>query len=274
LPSHSSITRERLAFDVGTQRAPAIVDVRSNEEFAADPLLIPGSVRRDAESVETWAAALAGKSAVVVCLDGRADSHGVAARLRHCGVDASVLQGGFAAWRAGGNLLTRAARIRAPDANDRTVWVTRERPKIDRIACPWLIRRFVDPEAVFLYVEAARVSQVADRFKATPFDIEGVFWSHRGDSCTFDTMLAEFGLKSEALDRLATIVRGADTARLDLSAEASGFLAFSLGLSRLFDDDLVQLQAGLNFYDAVYLWCRDASVETHNWPSTSAGGKP
>jgi hypothetical protein len=170
-------------------------------------------------------------------------------------------------------LLTRAAASPPPDSSGRTIWVTRERPKIDRIACPWLIRRFVDPEAVFLFAEAQRVSGIADRFKATPFDIEGVFWSHRGDTCTFDTMLTEFGLKSEALDRLATIVRGADTARLELSPEAAGFLAFSLGLSRLFDDDLVQLQVGLTFYDAAYLWCRDASAETHNWPSKTAEGK-
>ena len=167
---------------------------------------------------------------------------------------------------------SRGQRHSSANSGGRTVWVTRERPKIDRIACPWLIRRFVDPDAVFLFVEAARVSQVADRFKATPFDVEGVFWSHRGETCTFDTMLTEFGLKSEALDRLAMIVRGADTARLELSPEAAGFLAFSLGLSRLFDDDLVQLQVGLTFYDAVYLWCRDASAETHNWPSKTAKG--
>ncbi len=273
MSSHSSITAEHLALDVGTQRAPVVVDVRSDDEFAADPFLIPGSVRRSLTSVEAWAPALAGKSAVVVCLDGKVGSQGAAGELRHRGVQARVLEGGFTAWRAGGNLLTRAAKIPAPDASGRTVWVTRERPKIDRIACPWLIRRFVDPEAIFLLVEAARVSEIANRFRATPFDIEGVFWSHRGDTCTFDTMLTEFGLRSAAFDRLATIVRGADTARLDLSPEASGFLAFSLGLSRLFDDDLVQLQVGLTFYDAVYLWCRDAAAETHNWPSKAVGGK-
>jgi rhodanese-related sulfurtransferase len=274
LVSHSSIAPESLALDIGTQRAPVVVDVRSTDEFAADPFLIPGSVRRDPISVETWGPAFADKSVVVVCRDGSAGSQGVAAELRHRGVRARVLGGGFAAWRAGGDLLTRAAKIPASDASGRTAWVTRERPKIDRIACPWLIRRFVDPEAVFLFVEAAHVSEVADRFKATPFDIGGVFWSHRGDTCTFDTMLTEFGLTSDAFDRLATIVRGADTARLDLSPEAPGFLAFSLGLSRLFDDDLEQLQAGLTFYDAVYLWCRDASTETHNWPSKAVGEQP
>ena len=105
----------------------------------------------------------------------------------------------------------------------RTIWVTRSRPKIDRIACPWLIRRFVDPNAVFLFVPPSEVQGVADRFAATPFDIEGegVFWSHRGELCTFDVMVEEFGLATEPLQRLATIVRGADTARLDLAPEGA-----------------------------------------------------
>jgi hypothetical protein len=143
------------------------------------------------------------------------------------------------------------------------------RPKIDRIACPWLIRRFVDPRAVFLFVPPSEVQAVAERFEATPFDIEGeeIFWSHRGELCTFDVMIQEFGLTTEPLQRLALIVRGADTARLDLAPEASGLLAASLGLSRMFTDDLAQLEAGLLLYDAFYRWCRDATGETHNWPS-------
>ncbi|TIT17962.1 MAG: sulfurtransferase, partial [Mesorhizobium sp.] len=157
------------------------------------------------------------------------------------------------------------------DDKGRTVWVTRARPKVDRIACPWLIRRFVDPEAVFLFVDAAEVPAVADRFSAVPFDIDNVFWSHRGERCTFDTMIEEFGLASEALDRLALIVRAADTARLDLVPQAAGFLAASLGLSRMFRDDLEQLEAGMLLYDAFFRWCRDATEETHNWPS---GSKP
>jgi len=122
-----------------------------------------------------------------------------------------------------------------------------------------------------LFVAAAEVPAVADRFQATAFDIDGVFWSHRGERCTFDTMLEEFGLASAALDRLATIVRGADTARLDLAPQAAGLLAASLGLSRMYRDDLDQLTAGLALYDAFYRWCRDATEETHNWPS---GPKP
>ena len=149
--------------------------------------------------------------------------------------------------------------------------MTRARPKIDRIACPWLIRRFVDPRAVFLFVAPAEVDGVAERFDATPFDIEDVFWSHRGELCTFDVMVEEFGLATEPLLRLATIVRGADTARLDLAPEAPGLLAASLGLSRMYADDLEQLEAGMLLYDAFYRWCRDATDETHNWPANEGG---
>lgn len=149
--------------------------------------------------------------------------------------------------------------------------MTRSRPKIDRIACPWLIRRFIDPSAIFLFVPASEVSLVADRFGATPFDIEDVFWSHRGDLCTFDVMIEEFGLDSVPLQRLATIVRGADTGRPELAPEVAGLLAASLGLSRMFNDDLEQLEAGLTLYDAFYRWCRDATGETHNWPNAKAG---
>jgi hypothetical protein len=132
-----------------------------------------------------------------------------------------------------------------------------------RIACPWLIRRFVDPHAVFLL----SLLPVAERFGGVPFDIENVFWSHRGDTYTFDTMVAEFGLGIPPLLRLATMVRGADTACPELSPEAPGLLAASLGLSRMYADDLQQLEAGMLLYDAFYRWCRDATDETHNWPT-------
>ncbi len=183
------------------------------------------------------------------------------------GAEADVLEGGFAAWAEAGLPLVPADRIPPRDAGGRTVWVTRARPKIDRIACSWLIRRFVDPAAVFLFVAPSEVAAVAERFGATPFDIEGVFWSHRGETCTFDTMVEEFRLGTEPLLGLATIVRGADTARPDLAPQAAGLLAVSLGLSRLYSDDLKQLEAGMALYDALYLWCRDAVEETHNWPT-------
>ena len=211
---------------------------------------------------------LKGAPAIIVCQKGLKLSHGVAAWLRSGGLSAESLEGGFLAWNEAGLPLVPHAKLPPRDAMGRTVWVTRERPKIDRIACPWLIRRFVDPSAVFLYVAPSEVAAVADRFAATPFDVEGVFWSHRGELCTFDVMVEEFGLATAPLKRLAAIVRGADTARPDLAPEAPGLLAASLGLSRMFSDDLAQLAAGLTLYDAFYRWCRDATDETHNWPST------
>ena len=182
-------------------------------------------------------------------------------------MEAETLEGGFEAWKTAGAPLVPAARLPARDAQGRTLWVTRSRPKVDRIACPWLIRRFVDPAAVFLFVAPSEVPAVAERFGAAPFDIEGVEWSHRGELCTFDVMLRQWGLETEALSRLAAIVRGADTARFDLAPQAAGLLAVSLGLSRMHRDDLAQLDAGMAVYDALYRWCRDAVDEAHNWPA-------
>lgn len=267
MPAHTSITLQQLARLIGMPEAPAIVDVRMAEDVAADPRALPASIARDFRSVGDWAPRLAGRKAVVVCQRGLKLSEGVAAWLRHEGIAAETLEGGFAAWAAAGLPLLRPDAIPPRAAQGRTLWVTRARPKIDRIACPWLIRRFVDPAAVFLFVAASEVPAVAERFGATPFDIEGVFWSHRGERCTFDVMIEEFGLVTNPLLRLATIVRGADTARLDLAPECAGLLAASLGLSRMHRDDLTQLEAGVALYDAFYRWARDATEETHNWPA-------
>jgi rhodanese-related sulfurtransferase len=270
MPATTLITVPQFSRLIGLPDAPAVVDVRIDDDYRADPRLVPGSLRRDYRAIAGWAPDYRAKSVVIVCQRGQKLSEGAAAWLRHEGIDAQTLEGGFEAWKQAGQPLVRTDKLPPRDDKSRTVWVTRGRPKVDRIACPWLIRRFIDPNAVFLFVLPSEVAAVAERFNATPFDIEGVFWSHRGETCTFDTMLAEFGLKCPALDRLAAIVRGADTARLDLVPQAAGFLAVSLGLSQLFDDDLAQLEAGMTLYDATYLWCRDASEETHNWPSKSA----
>ena len=270
MSSINSITVDKLARLIGTRKCPAIIDVRSEEDFAADPRLIPGSLRRRHAAVPDWANEFKGRSAVVTCQRGLKLSQGAAAWLRHNGVPADSLDGGLEAWIAAGLPLVPQAKLPPRDTAGRTVWVTRERPKIDRIACPWLIRRFVDPNAVFLFVAPSEVIAVGERFNAAPFDVENVFWSHRGELCTFDVMIEEFGLATPPLLRLAAMVRGADTGRLDLSPEAPGLLAASLGLSRMFDDDLEQLEAGMTLYDAFYRWCRDASGETHNWPTNKA----
>ncbi len=267
MPSNTEITVAQLGRLVGLPTAPSIIDVRTDDDFTADRRLLPAARRRSHAGVASWGPALAGRSVVVVCQKGHKLSQGVAAWLRINGVSAETLEGGFEAWRDSGGLLFSEASLPPRDAVGRTVWVTRARPKVDRIACPWLIRRFIDPEAAFLFVGAPEVEGVAAAFGAAPFDIDGAFWSHRGEGCTFDTMIEEFGLKSPVLDRLAVIVRAADTARLDLSPHAAGFLAASLGLSRMYRDDLQQLDAGMVLYDAFYRWCRDAVEETHNWPA-------
>lgn len=270
MSSNIEITVAQLSRLVGLPDAPVIIDVRIPEDVAADPRLLPASDKRSHADVPAWAGAYAGRRVVVSCQRGLKLSEGVAAWLRHHGVAAENLAGGFEAWRDAGGMLLRSEALPPRDSSGRTVWVTRTRPKVDRIACPWLIRRFVDREAAFLFVSSSEVAAVADRFEATPFDIDGVFWSHRGERCTFDIMIEEFGLASPALDRLAAIVRAADTATLESVPQASGLLAASLGLSRMFREDLEQLNAGMLLYDAFYRWCRDASEETHNWPAGPA----
>ncbi|HEX8366096.1 MAG TPA: sulfurtransferase/chromate resistance protein [Allosphingosinicella sp.] len=262
MPALNSISPDKLARLIGTPAAPALIDLRACGDF------IPASLRRPSDAVSRWADAFAGRSAVVLCRDGAEASPAVAAWLRHRGVRAETLEGGAEGWAGAGFPLVREAVLPPRDAQGRTLWVTRARPKVDRIACPWLIRRFVDPEAVFLFAAPADVAGVGERLDAAPFDVDGVFWSHRGALCTFDVMIEELGLgEVDALRRLATIVRGADTARPELAPQAAGLLAASLGLSRMFADDHEQLEAGMLLYDAFYRWSRDAVDETHDWVS-------
>ena len=153
-------------------------------------------------------------------------------------------------------------------------WITRERPKIDRVACPWLIRRFIDRDAELLFVPAAEVTRVAAERGAIPYDVEGVELSHDGPLCSFDAFLAKYALDDPALAVVATIVRGADTARLDLAPECAGLLAISLGLSQLYADDHEQLRHGFVVYDALYAWVTKAREEVHTWnPQRSAQGR-
>lgn len=144
-------------------------------------------------------------------------------------------------------------------------WITRERPKIDRIACPWLIRRFIDPEAEFLYVPTEKVFQFAEETGAIPYDIPGVELTHVGEFCSFDAFLKKYALSDPALHQLAVIVRGADTARLDLAPQAPGLLAVTFGLSHNFSDDHEMLRQGMVIYDALYSWCKSVRHETHDW---------
>lgn len=267
MPSPSEITVSQLSRLIGTPACPVIIDVRIDEDVAADPTLLPGAMQYPFKDVAKLAPALQGRAAVVYCQKGKKISQGAAAILRDAGIPAEILAGGHFAWRDAGGIEIPLDKIPPRNAEGKTVWVTRHRPKIDRLACPWLIRRFIDPHARFLFVAPSEVLDVAERFDATPFDIEGVFWSHRGDRCSFDTMVDEFGLQGDAMERLATIVRGADTNRHDLAPESAGLLAVSLGLSRMYRDDLEQLDAAMMLYDAFYRWSRDAIDEGHDWPA-------
>jgi len=268
MPAPNAISADKLKRLIGLPLGPLILDVRPSP----DGFLLPASIAWPSGpgGLPPVPPVPPGRGLVIACENGRALSHGVAALLRQQGVGAEVLEGGIAGWAAEGLPLVPAAMLPPRDASGRTLWVTRARPKVDRIACPWLVRRFVDPLAAFLYVPPADVQSIAARLSAEAFDIEGedVRWSHVGERCSFDAMVEGFGLGGfAALGRLAVVVRGADTGHPELAPEAAGLLAVSLGLSRMFDDDNEQLEAGMLLYDTFYRWSRDAMGETHNWES-------
>lgn len=260
MPQFGRITPAQAMRLIGTPDAPTVFDVRLAEDLDALPRLVPTSRLVPYDAAEGLAEPPG--RAIVVCMRGRKLSEGAAAILRAKGWQAEVLEGGAEAWAAAGLPMVPRAALPAT-----SLWVTRHRPKVDRIACPWLIRRFIDPAARFLYVAPSEVAAVADRFGAIPFDIDGVTFSHRGDLCSFDALVDDFGLHTEAMDRLALVIRAADTDRHDLAPQAAGLLALSVGLSRMFRDDLEQLEAGMAIYDALYRWARDAHQEGHDWPT-------
>jgi rhodanese-related sulfurtransferase len=230
---------------------PELVDVRRQAAFDDDPHVIPGAIRREPEAVGAWAGALEPwRGIVVYCVRGHEVGIGAATALVSRGLDACYLAGGLEQWRAQG-LATRP--YVAP-----TRWVTRERPKIDRIACPWLIRRFIDPSAEFFYVPKTDVQAFAGANGATAYDIPAVAYGHVGPECSFDAFIRLHQLRHPALDALATIVRGADTSSLHLAPPSAGLLAVSRGLSALFADDHEMLKWGMLVYDALYQSCRDA----------------
>jgi rhodanese-related sulfurtransferase len=262
-----SISAQALYSRLGTELAPIVVDVRKSPAFEADDTVIVGAVRRLPEEVDHWRTGLPeGRSVVAYCAHGQEVSQNAAAALRAAGADACYLAHGIAGWAELG--LPRRRKLGAGSHG----WVTRERPKIDRIACPWLIRRFIDREARFLFAPTERVFAVAADTGATAYDIPGAEpFSHDGELCSFDAFLKEYGIKDPALDALALIVRGADTARLELTPQSPGLLALSLGLSANFPDDHAMLEHGVIMYDALYAWCRSLQGETHNWtPPTGA----
>lgn len=256
----ASITPAALRQAQRSHHRPLVIDVRKKPAFVAAPDMILGALRRDPLRVAAWGGTLPQAASIVVyCVHGHEVSQGAAQALRAAGISAHFLEGGIEHWRESSGDLERKP------TGASTRWVTRERPKIDRIACPWLVRRFVDSEAEFLYVPAADVRRVAADREAEPYDIPDVKFSHEGERCSFDAFLKAYGLKDPALDELALIVRGADTGRLDLAPQASGLAAISLGLSRMHKDDHEMLEHGMVLYDALYAWCKEGKDEVHTW---------
>ena len=291
---------------IGTPDSPWLLDVRRQPAYDADPATPAAALRCAPHDIDRAALVLpAGAEVVCVCVHGHEVSQAAAARLRRLGLRARHLEGGLAAWRdAHGPVLRRHDRLSPPPLGG-SCWVTRERPKIDRIACPWLVLRFVDPRARFVYLPADEVVGFAKATGAISFDVPGGDIGHDGDLCSFDVLLREIGLvrrsghgttgttgaettgaettgaettgggptaagpggppggAAGALERLAAIVRGADTGRPALTAQSAGLLAISLGLSRAIPDDARMLATALPIYDALHAWCRDAAGQAH-----------
>ena len=248
------IDSRSLYSQVGSPRAPLILDVRRDKAFEEDPRMIAAAVRPDGDLAAFAARHAAGRPVVAYCVGGHEVSQEAAGRLSRAGHDARFLEGGIEAWCAASlPTFQRRPDWRVPGGSR---WITRERPKIDRVACPWLIQRFIDPLASFDYVPTPRVLDEAVARKAVPYDIPGAVVTHRGERCSFDALLEDFALHDAALDHLATIVRGADTNRLDLAPQSAELLATSLALSKRYADDHEMLANALPVYDELYAWCR------------------
>ena len=265
----SSLPPAAIFARLGLPDAPVIFDVRDAAAFSAKPRLIPGALRGDADHVGEWSRTLPRNRAVVAyCVHGGQTSCRAADTLNTMGYPAFILEGGLEAWIAAGHPTVKArVDLNAPGGSR---WVTRERPKIDRLACPWLVRRFIDPRAAFFYTPAHQVRAESQALHAEPYDIADVTFSHRGARCSFDAFLDEFDLHDPVIDQLADIVRAADTGELGQSREAPGLLAISLGLSANVRDDIVLLEQAMPVYDALYAWCKTARNETHSWPQKVA----
>ena len=263
-----AISASSLLSLIGTQAAPTLVDVRREAAYAEDAVRLPLARRGVPEQIEQWAPHLPPGPVVVHCVHGHEVSQNAALRLGQLGFDARYLEGGIEGWKQlAYPTLSRTLPFAVKPTGD--LWITRERPKIDRLACPWLIRRFIDPEARILYVAANDVLSLAEKTGGIAFDIPGAPISHDGPLCSFDALLNLFDLKAPGLTKLAAIIRGADTSALEIAAEAAGLLAISLGLSRTIVDDQALLQTALTLYDGLYAWCREGQAETHAWPPAS-----
>lgn len=291
-PSIFSLSPHEFNASVGRSNVPLILDVRRQARFDESPRLLACAQRCAPEDLAALVASQAPREVLVYCVYGHNVSAEAATALQAAGWPAHWVAGGFeggqdgvddpraiAQWRAKPPLTFAKRPDWGVTGAQASRWITRERPKIDRIACPWLIRRFIDPRAEFFYVPTTQVLEQAQALGAVAYDLPGAPVSHVGTRCSFDALLLGFDLHDAALDLLATIVRGADTDCLNLAPQSAGLLALSLGLSRLHaTDDHAMLEAAMPLYDALYAWCRDrmaAQDEAHSWkPETMAAAQP
>jgi len=250
-----------------TDKSPIIIDTCRPAAFPKVPRLIASAFWIDSSNIRDWAVTISNDQPIIVnCVHGQNVSQLVASTLRSMGKNTRYVLGGVHGWEeAGGSTISRTKATQYQGKP----WVTRDNPKIDRIACPWLIRRFIDPKAVFHFVETEWVQDIADEMGGMAFDIDSLnsSFTHKGDRCSFDAFIDTFDIRDPALEQMATIIRGADTAKFDSAPQSAGLMAMSLGLSAIYSDDLEMLEKGMVIYDALYAWCRSASDETHDWPS-------
>jgi rhodanese-related sulfurtransferase len=269
-----AIPLEALLRRFGTPAMTVLVDVRRRDVYDKADTVIPTATWRDHKTAPDWARAIAPerdaprRDVVVYCVHGHQVSEAAAALLRAAGVAAYYLEGGIEAWRAAGAPMVAKAALQRYRPSGTSHWVTREAPRIDRLACPWFVRRFVDPGAKFHYVSPQQVSAVAAETGAIAYDIAepGIEFSHDGPRCSFDAFVKIFAVNDPALERVADIIRGADTSRHELAPQCAGLLAITLGLGAIEGDDHALLECAMPLYDGLYGWARFAAGETHGWP--------
>jgi rhodanese-related sulfurtransferase len=254
---------------IGSPSRVQILDVRKAADFALSEDLIPGAIRWDYSADPSLPAGLHSDAPVVAyCVKGAHVGVTATEHLLALGFSATYLEGGIRDWVASNAPTIKKRPDLGVTGESISRWVTRARPKIDRIACPWLVRRFIDTRAQFFYVPTNEVLNFAATNHAIAFDVPGAPLEHNGAFCSFDSFLRAFEIESPALNLMATIVRGADTDALDIAPQSAGLLAFSLGLSRNIADDHLMLEAAMPLYDALYSWAQTAvanSTEQHQW---------
>jgi rhodanese-related sulfurtransferase len=261
------VTAADLSAALASAAPPVVIDVTRRPIAEERGVIIPTARLRDLDAAIAEAHAVAPRPLVVTCAHGHNRSQGVVARLRERGIAAQALEHGFDGWTAAGLPTVKREALGITLGDKPTTWVTRRRPKIDRVACPWFIRRFLDDQARILYVDPDQVLNVAADLGGIAFDLPGAPIEHDGPLCSFDTLIRAFGVQDPAIADLAIVVRGADTSRPDLASQCAGLLAVALGISaRHGDDDHAVLREGLVVYDGLYAWLRHAREERHNWP--------